>query len=441
MTDQDRTFYLLSLGCPKNEVDSDCLASTLMRDGWQMSERPEDAGVIVVNTCSFIAPAVEESVEAVLELGDLKESGDRRLVVTGCLVARYGERSLKSLLPEVDLCVGFPDYARFASLIDTLLDGDSACSTDTLVREQASSLSKGYVFLKISEGCRRRCAYCAIPSIRGPLRSRPWEEIRDEWRFFLERGAHELVLIAQDSTSYGRDIYGRPSLPMLMENLCELDGDWRLRVMYMHPEGVDAGILQAMGNPRVCHYLDLPFQHVDAGVLRSMGRRGDADSHRRLLDMVVGSLCEVALRATFMVGFPGEDRAAFDALYDFVAEARFDWLGLFSYSQEEGTPAFSLGRGVSGPVARDRVEEITVLQEEIMRDKALEMVGKKMRVLVEEISLEAPGFWEARSWREAPEIDGVIFIPHKEGISPGTLREVVITASEGIDLVGVLQTR
>ena len=437
MPDGDKTFHLLTLGCPKNEVDSDLLISILEREGWRMEKRPEDAGMLVVNTCSFIVPAVEESVEAILELSDLKEEGERKLVVTGCLVSRYGARSLASLLPEVDLFVDLREYGRFAALIASL--SGATCRALSAARTHSSTLYRGYVYIKISEGCGRGCTYCAIPGIRGPLRSRTSEDIFDEGRFWLQRGAYELVLIGQDTTDYGLDLYGKPSLPGLLENMVQMEGDYRIRVMYMHPEGVDDEMLRAMRHPSICSYLDLPFQHVCAEMLRKMGRNGDVETHRRLLDLARERLESVAIRATFMVGFPGETRGFFDALYGFIAQQRFDWLGLFSYSQEEGTAALSLGKGVEGHEAGKRLNELRILQEEIMRENALAMVGRELEVLVEGRSLEAPGFWEGRSCREAPEIDGVIFLPDGEGTYAGAVREVKITATEGIDLVGVIQ--
>jgi ribosomal protein S12 methylthiotransferase len=437
LPDGDKVFHLLTLGCPKNDVDSDLLISMLEREGWRMEERPEDARVLMVNTCSFIVPAVEESIEAILEISDHRDEGRRKLVVTGCLVSRYGARSLASLLPEVDLFVDICDYGRIATLVGRLV-GDT-CRDKPQNRVHSSTLSRGYVYIKISEGCRRRCAYCAIPGIRGPLRSRTSDDIREEGRFWLERGAYELILIGQDTTSYGLDLYGKASLPALLTSMAELESDHRLRIMYMHPEGVDDATLRAMRHPSICAYLDLPFQHVDAKVLRNMGRDGDAAAHHRLLGLAREYLIRVAIRATFMVGFPGETREAFNALHDFIAEERFDWLGLFSYSQEEGTAAFSLGKGVKGSEAGSRLEELRILQEEIMRENALAMVGRVLKVLVEGRSLEAPGFWEARSYREAPEIDGVIFLADGEGLYPGATREVEITATEGIDLVGVIK--
>ncbi len=436
---QKKTFYLMSLGCPKNAVDSDCIASTLARDGWKEVAEPRESTVMVVNTCSFIVPAVEESLEAVMALADLRQGGSRSLVVAGCLVSRYGEETLTPLLPEVDLFVSFSDYPRIAALLDVLTAAGGSSETGGLTRDRSSTLGEGYVYLKIAEGCRRRCAYCAIPSIRGPLRSRPREEVREEAMFFLRRGARELVLVAQDTTSYGIDIYGRPSLEALLGDLCELEGDWRLRVMYMHPEGVDERVLEAMLHPRVCRYLDLPFQHVDEGVLRSMGRKGNALSHHRLLGAIADHLGDVALRGTFMTGFPGEDERAFAALCDFVAAVRFDWLGLFSYSHEEGTPAFYLEGRVGKATSLRRKQHLAAMQEEIMREKASGMVGRRLKVLVEKESEEAPGFWEARSEREAPAVEGVVFVPHTQGIAAGTFREVLIAASEGIDLIGVVQ--
>jgi len=436
MGERERTFYMITLGCPKNEVDSDCLAATLINDGWRMVDRPAQASVMVVNTCSFIAAAVEESIETVLELADLRDGGRRPLVVAGCLVSRYGGSSLRPLLPEVDLFVDFPAYPRFATLVASMTGAAGTRDMDPPRRECASTMPRGYIYVKISEGCARRCAFCAIPSIRGPLRSRPRQDIREEVSFFVDRGACEIILVAQDTTSYGLDTAGRPMLPELLRELCAIEGDWRLRVMYMHPEGVDGDLLKAMRDPRICRYLDLPLQHVNDGVLRGMGRKGDVDSQRRLLCLIGDILGETALRATFMVGFPGEDGAAYGELRDFVAESRFDWVGLFGYSHEEGTPAFSLERGVSGEVARARLDELTAIQEEIMRENAREQVGRNLRVLVECKSDEAAGFWEARSQREAPEIDGVIFVAHREDIRPGSMRNASITANEGIDLVG-----
>ncbi|OFW58283.1 MAG: ribosomal protein S12 methylthiotransferase RimO, partial [Candidatus Solincola sediminis] len=399
----NNAFYLISLGCPKNEVDSDSLISGLFDSGWQKAKQPQEADVILVTTCSFIQTAVEEAVESILEAVDFKEGGARKLVVAGCLVSRYGKPELEKLLPEVDLFIDFPDYAH----LPELLGSENVMKAGT-PRNFSSTLEKGYVYIKLGEGCRRACSFCTIPKIRGPLVSRPWQDIRDEALFFISQGIKELVLIAQDTTSYGIDLYGKSYLAFLIDRLCELEGDFRLRLMYLHPEGIDHEILYSMADPKVYPYVDIPLQHVDPAILRKMNRGGDGASHHRLLDRIRYELGDVSLRATFMTGFPGEDDASFAMIEDFIASERFDWLGLFRYSQEEGTRAFSIPGMVEADRAEERLIRLTELQEEIMRDKARGFIGRRLQVLVEGRSLEAPGYWEARSWREAPEVDGVI---------------------------------
>jgi len=434
-------FYLLTLGCPKNEVDSDFLASLLLSGGWRRVEKPERADILVVNTCSFIRTAVEEAVETVLELSELREKGRRRLVVAGCLVARYGKSSLYSLLPEVDLFVDIPEYGHFLQLLAGLPRVSCRGMEGLPGRTHSSTLDRGYVYIKIAEGCCRKCTFCTIPAIRGPLRSRSREEVVQEGRFFLERGAGELVLIAQDTTSYGVDLYGRPSLHVLLRDLAETEGDFRIRVMYLHPGGIGEELLEAFRHPKVCNYLDIPLQHVEPGILKAMGRKGGYGEYLDLLAGVRSKLKEVALRTSFIVGFPGEDRRIFSIMRDFIAEACFDWLGLFGYSQEDETPAFNLSGGVSGAESQCRLEELKALQEEIMREKARGLVSEEFTVLVEGESAEAPGYWEARSWREAPEVDGVIFVRHHPRLRPGAFRRVRIIESEGIDLIGILEER
>ncbi len=463
------SYHLLTLGCPKNEVDSDLLETRLAAAGWRRASHPREACVLIVNTCSFIAAALEEAVEEVLELADLKAETGARLVVAGCMVARYGVAVLEELLPEVDVFLPFEGYRKVAEILEGCVAGcpgerkeaalpereaeggngiaarvgegeDVPCPGLTPYRGRrfSSTLERGFVYIKIAEGCSRRCTFCTIPAIRGRLRSRTVEDIRDEALFFASRGAREMVLVAQDTTRYGRDIYGRPCLRRLLEELAALEGDFRIRVMYMHPEGLDGQVMRAMRDPRVCSYLDLPFQHADAGVLRAMGRRGDARSHLELLERAREQLGEVAVRATLLVGFPGESREAYARLRRFVQEARFDWLALFGYSHEEGTPAFSLPVTVRRGTVLSRIAELTEIQEEIMREKASELAGRELDVLVEGKSAEAPGFWEGRSWREAPEVDGVIFIRDAPGLEPGTCRKVRIISTEGIDLHGVV---
>lgn len=454
-------YFLVTLGCPKNQVDSDSLVTHLQGSGWKKVEDPAGADLVVINTCSFIVPAVEESVETILEMAEARRD-PAILVVAGCLVSRYGKGTLARLLPEVDLFLSPVEYAQVIPILEEILRhkaggegrkrsagypaspltspgiaGREEEAKGSLRRTHSSTLHRGYVYVKVSEGCHRRCAYCAIPRIRGHLVSRPVEEIVAEAAFFIRKGAREIVLVGQDTTSYGKDRGGRGCLHLLLKELCSLKGDFRIRVMYMHPEGVDNALLEAMHHPKVYPYFDIPFQHVDQEVLRAMGRKGDAERFRGLVDAIRQEFPGAALRATFMVGFPGEDAASFRRLYRFVEEARFDWLGIFGYSHEEGTPAYPLGGGCSPRVKSDRLRRLSSLQEEIMRDNARRMVGKVLRVLVEGESDEAPGYWEARSYREAPEVDGVVFVPREEGLKPGKWRHIRVITAEGIDLIAV----
>jgi len=373
-------------------------------------------------------------------MADLRAEG-KRLVVVGCLVARYGKRTLRTLLPEVDVFLHPADYGRLPVLLEEGLPRGGQREYKEAPRRFSSTLNRGFVYLKVSEGCNRRCSFCTIPRLRGRMRSLPWQEVAEEARYFLRLGALELVLVAQDLTAYGKDLYGRPSLPLLLERLSELEGDYRIRLMYLHPDGVNRGLLEAMRNPRVYPYFDLPLQHVDEDVLRAMGRKGGYGEFQGLVERIRTHFPQAALRATFILGFPGEDHRRFRRLYRFVEETRFDWLGLFLYSQEEGTPAQSLGRGCAEGVAEKRRRIISELQDEIMYQKALSLVGSEFRVLVEGPSDEAPGYMEARSYREAPEIDGVVFLRRKAGVKPASWCRVRIESAEGMDLIGVPQGR
>jgi MiaB/RimO family radical SAM methylthiotransferase len=339
-------FHLTTLGCPKNQVDSDCLAGMLLGAGWKFLDDPTRADLVIVNTCSFIVPAVEESVEAVLELAEAR-GRESRMVVAGCLVSRYGKETLAELFPEVDLFISPAEYPELISMIDGCR-GSEGEPPRGAARRFSSTLHKGYVYIKVSEGCNRRCAYCAIPRIRGPLLSRPEEEIAGEVSFFIRRGAREVILVGQDTTSYGRDRGGKSRLPSLLRGLSRLEGDFRIRIMYMHPEGVDEPLLEAMDHPKINPYFDIPFQHVDPAVLGAMGRRGDLHSCREVVRAVRRAFPEAALRATFMVGFPGEDAPSFRRLYRFVEEARFDWLGLLAILRKKARRLITLERVLPG---------------------------------------------------------------------------------------------
>jgi ribosomal protein S12 methylthiotransferase len=422
------TIYLLTLGCPKNEVDSDLVLSNLLREGFTLAERPEEAAVILVNTCAFIQAATEESIETILDCESMRAPGSR-LYVLGCLQERYGAE-LAELLPEVDGFVAPRDYASLARIVGA---GGGEAGRE---RGFFSGIKRGRIYLKIAEGCDRACSFCTIPSIKGPLRSRPAEEIESEAVRALELGAKELVVVSQDTVAYGRDL-GRPyDLAGLLAKLAGLSGDFRIRLMYLQPDGIDERLLLALEHDKICSYLDLPLQHVDGEVLRRMGRRGGIEEYRGMIERIRERIPGIALRSSFITGFPGEDRTSFDRLRDFVEEIRFDWLAVFPFSPEEGTRAEQMPGRCAEKTARSRAESLRELQEEIMREKADGLVGSSPRVLIEGPSEMAPGYSEARSYREAPEVDGLIFVPREEAGEEARFARVEIVRAEGIDLIG-----
>ncbi len=431
---RDVTVYLHTLGCPKNEWDSDLLLSELRDLGFVFSP-PDAAEVIVVNTCAFIEPARMESVEEILRMADWKRDGAcRLLVVTGCLAERYRD-TLPALLPEVDVFLPLSGAETLGSVLMRRLALNGAPEySDPVPRRSCASPETGMAYLKISEGCDRACSFCAIPDIRGRLTSRPALEILEEAEWLKSIGARELVLVAQDVTDYGSDIYGKPSLPLLLRELCACPGEFRLRLLYLQPEGIDDALLQAMTLPQVCAYLDIPLQHVCPNILKAMGRPGSAAHFRSLLTRVREALPGAALRTTMLLGFPGETRREFAEVLDFISEQRFDWLGVFGYSREEGTRAYSLGRGSRRETVDARCDRVMQIQNDIMVDRAAEQIGHRVQVLVERASDTLPGHMEGRASRHAPDIDGLVYVSGE--LEPGRFYTVEITGTEGIDEVG-----
>lgn len=433
---KNNTIYLLTLGCPKNEVDSDLVLGNLLREGFTLAERPEEAGIILVNTCAFIQAATEESIETILDMASVRAPG-ARIFVIGCLLERYGGE-LAKLLPEVDGFVAPRDYASLARMVGAGDESEIGAREAGGERGFFSGIKRGRIYLKIAEGCDRACSFCTIPSIKGPLRSRPEEEIEGEAVRALESGAKELVVVSQDTVAYGRDLRFPHTLAGLLERLADLRGDFRIRLMYLQPDGIDERLLEVLDHDKICSYLDLPLQHVDGEVLRRMGRRGGIEEYRGMIERIRKRVPGIALRSSFITGFPGEDRASFERLSGFVEEIRFDWLAVFPYSPEEGTRAAEMPGRCTEKTVRSRAESLRELQEEIMREKATELVGSSLSVLIEGPSEMAPGYCEARSYREAPEVDGLIFVPRQEaGVNP-RFAQVEIEKAEGIDLIGHL---
>jgi ribosomal protein S12 methylthiotransferase len=441
--------HLRSLGCPKNQLDAEVMLGTLAVSGYELAERIEDADVAVVNTCSFIASAREESIDAILELAGHRETGKlRALVVTGCLPQRYGAELAKEL-PEVDAFVGTGDFPRLGEILDSALEGSGGgvyvdAGRTHLYDERDPRILIGpthSAYLKIAEGCDRVCAFCAIPGIRGRFQSRTLESVLAEARQLAAAGVREINLVAQDSTSWGKDLApgdgrGRPGLAALLRALASdatLEGvDW-VRLLYVYPSAVTDELVDALAaGGRVLPYVDVPLQHASDPLLRRMRRGVGAARQRRLVERLRAAIPELTLRTTFIVGFPGETDADFDALCEFVRTTRFDRVGVFRYSDEEGTAAFALPDKVPARVARARHRELLAILRAVQAEKLAEWVGREVDVLV-----DAGGRDRARGRMssQAPEIDGEVLL--RRGAPTGSLVKGRIDGVRGPDLTAI----
>ncbi|MGE5593867.1 MAG: 30S ribosomal protein S12 methylthiotransferase RimO [Betaproteobacteria bacterium] len=442
MSVMSKAIALISLGCAKNLVDSEVMAGVLVGAGYRMVASPEDADVIVVNTCAFIDEAQQEAVDTILELAGYKRSGRcQALVVAGCLAQRFASELLAEI-PEVDAVVGTGDFPHIASVVGRVLSGERMSLVGTpcyLYDENAPrvvSTPPYMAYVKIAEGCSNRCSYCVIPELRGPYRSRPVESIVSEVRGLARAGAKELILIAQDTTRYGEDIYGRPSLAELLREVCKVNGPRWVRVLYMYPSRVTEDLIEVMASePKVCKYVDLPLQHADDDILRSMNRRGTSEDARKVIAAFRRAMPGVTIRSTFIVGFPGETDDKFERLLDFLKEVRLDRVGVFAYSPQPGTPAAKLRGRVQARVKERRRREAMEVQRVISREKNEARVGKVFDVLIEGRSEESDLVTVGRSEAEAPEIDGLIYIGN-EHPAPGEFRRVRIVEAGDYDLVG-----
>ncbi|MCL6622118.1 MAG: 30S ribosomal protein S12 methylthiotransferase RimO [Syntrophobacterales bacterium] len=430
----------MSLGCPKNLVDTEIMLGELARHGWQVVGRPEEAEVLLVNTCAFIAPAAQEAVDTILELAQHKaREPEKRLVVAGCLPQRYG-RELSELLPEVDLFVGVNDFPRLARLLEAdpgpRLHVQAPRFDYTAPQPRLPATPPHLAYLKIAEGCSHACTFCTIPRIRGPYRSRPLDTLLAEARELAAAGVRELILVAQDTTAYGREWGYQPGLPELLTELARLPGLVWLRLLYGHPSRVTRRLLEVMAaHPQICPYLDLPIQHAHDAVLQRMGRRYTRADLVTLFSRIREILPQAALRTTVMVGFPGETEEEFAALLDLAAEVRFLHLGVFVYEPEEGTPAARLGPPVPRRTAQARARRLKALQSRIVQEELKRLVGTVEEVLVEGVSQESEYLLSGRLSIQAPEIDGRVLITAGRG-HPGTLQRVRLTRVVAPDLLG-----
>lgn len=405
---------MVSLGCAKNQVDGEMLMASLKKAGFQLSDDAALADIAIVNTCGFIESAKKESIDEILELATLKKEGRiKKLVVTGCLAERYRQEIHKEL-PEVDAVLGIGANGDIADCLKRMMDGEFVESFPEKERmplcgDRELSTPSWSAYLKIAEGCDNRCSYCAIPLIRGGMRSRTMESIEEEARALAENGAKELVLIAQDTSRYGKDLYGEYSLAKLLARLAKIDGVKWIRVLYCYPDAITDELIDVMATEeKVVKYIDLPLQHASGRILKAMNRRGDREQLTALIKKLREKIPGVILRTTLIAGFPGETEEDFTQLAEFVKEIRFDRLGCFAYSQEEGTPAAALPDQIDEETKERRAEIITETQSRIMEEKGQAYVGKTLEVLVEGFDRYAE-CWFGRSAMDAPDVDGKVF--------------------------------
>lgn len=437
------SFYICRLGCPKNDVDADTIAGFLERHNLRAVDSAETADLVIVNSCGFIQPAKEESIEAILSLIELKKKDPRKkVVVTGCLSQRYATQ-LERDIPELDGIFGLDSWPE---ILHVIKGGERVVSRHKLLRtytepphNRAISRHEPFAYIKISDGCDNRCRYCAIPDIRGPYRSRVVEAILDEAKYLLDNGKKELILVSQESTAYGCDRNGRPQLIPLLERLSRLDRGFWIRVMYMHPARVDAELIDYMiDNEKICNYFDLPIQHINDAVLQAMGRKVTRGQVESILDAIRSASARAAIRTNFIVGFPGETDDQFEELCRFVKARQFDRMGAFEYSEEEGTPAAAMPGRIDDETRQWRYHRLMEIQQEIAFARNAAETGASFEVLVDAIDYEG-GISVGRTRFDAPEIDQTVRLSFTDA-APGDIITVTITGHEGYDLLGGRRT-
>ena len=442
----------ISLGCDKNLVDSEKMLGLLGDSGYAIVEEESEADAIVVNTCCFIHDAKEESIETILEMAEWKQKGNvKALVVTGCLAQRYQDE-IEEAIPEVDAVIGTTGYTEIVKILDQLLDKSeieheeehsllSCCPSIDLLPASLSDkrvvTTGGYTaYLKIAEGCNKRCTYCVIPYIRGRYRSFPMEDLLEEAERLAKSGVKELILIAQETTVYGTDLYGRKALPELLRKLCQIDGLSWIRILYCYPEEITDELIQVIKEEeKICHYLDIPIQHSEDRILRNMGRKTNRAELISLVEKLRSEISDIVLRTTLITGFPGETEDEFEHMLDFVDEMEFDRLGVFPYSPEEGTEAAEMEDQVPDEVKEQRRDAIMELQQEISAGAAADRIGEEMSVLIEGYLYEED-IYVGRTYMDAPKVDGNVFVRSEEEMISGDIVPVRITGANEYDLMG-----
>ena len=427
----------VSLGCSKNLVDTEKTIGIFKANEYEIVNYPEKAEVIIINTCGFIESAKEEAINTILEMAEYKKQKCKYLIVIGCLVERYKEE-LEKAIPEVDLLVKYSEYNTLWEQIENLL-GDNK-SKDKYkefekIEDRVISTGENFAYLKIADGCSNRCTYCAIPYIRGPQISRKMENIIKEAKKLVEAGYKELIVIAQDTTKYGIDIYGKPMLAELLKELSKIQKLHWIRFLYAYPETINDELIKVIKeNSKICKYFDIPIQHISDTVLKRMNRQSNGKTIRNLIQKLRKEIPDVVIRTTVMVGFPGETKEDFEELYKFLKEAKFDKLGCFAYSKEDGTPAANIKDQIHPMTKKSRYNKIMSLQQEISNENLKKQIGRKIEILIEEKSFDGKTY-VGRTYMDVPEIDGIVYLNSDKELKTGEFTTGEIIDVSNYDLI------
>lgn len=433
----------VSLGCSKNLIDTEMAIGLFKRNNFEIVNDVEKAEIIIVNTCGFIESAKQEAINTILEMAEYKEKGTcKYLVVMGCLVQRY-KKELQKALPEVDLFIEINDYGSYWDKILELLDEEEKPDTinNLCYMDRVISTGNKTAYLKIAEGCSNRCTYCAIPYIRGPYVSRPMEEVLEEAKKLATAGIKELIVIAQDTTRYGEDLYGESKLSDLLNELCKIDGFEWIRFLYAYPESITDELIQTVkNNPKICNYFDIPIQHISDSVLKRMNRRTNGKQIEELINKIKKQIPNVILRTSLIVGFPGETEEDFNKLYEFVKKGYFDKLGVFTYSKEDGTPAARLKEQIHPATKKKRYNLIMSVAKDISAEKLKSYIGKEYKVLVEDTTFDHK-FCVGRSYMDIPDTDGMVIIKDCDAKLVGEFVNCKVTAVNNYDLIAKISNK
>lgn len=441
---KNKKILFISLGCDKNLVDSEVMLGILADRGFEMTDTEVDADIIIINTCCFINDAKEESINTILEMAEYKKTVPcKALIVTGCLAQRY-KQEIVDEIPEVDAVIGTSKYDEIFDAVDQALKGSHFLDVDDLDRlpsvpgKRILTTGGHYAHLKIAEGCDKHCTYCIIPKIRGNYRSVPMEQLLAEAASLAEQGVKELILVAQETTLYGVDLYGKKSLHILLQELAKIKGIRWIRILYCYPEEIYPELIETIKNEKkVCHYLDMPIQHASDAILKRMGRRTTKAQLKETVSLLRKEIPDIVLRTTLIAGFPGETQEQHEELMEFVDEMEFERLGVFAYSPEENTPAASMPDQIPEEIKEERRDAILELQQEIAFDKAADMVGRTLYAMIEGKVADEPAY-VARTYADSPDIDGYVFVNTGEMLMSGDFVKVKITGSAEYDLIGEL---